>query len=126
MKIDGVIREVLDATEVVTVATMGDNGPHLVASWGDYMRMFGFEGDIILLPAGHFQETEDNLRRDGKIQLLAGSRRVQGSHSPGQGCILAGRGEVVTSGPLADKVKAKFPWARGALVIHVEDARTQL
>lgn len=126
MKIEGVIREVLDATEVVTVVTMGETEPHLVASWGGHMRALGLEGDTILLPAGYFHQTEANLRRNGKVQLLAGARSVQGSHGPGQGCILSGRGEVVTAGPLADKVKATFPWARGVLVIQVEEARTQL
>ncbi len=40
--------------------------------------------------------------------------------------LLAGRAEIVSSGEIADAVKAKFPWARGALVIHVEQVTAQL
>ncbi len=126
MKLDGVIRDILDATEFLTIVTTGEQGPHVVANWGDYLRTLGTDGDTIILPAGHYKETEENLRRNNKIQVMAASRRVQGSRAPGQGCLLSGRGEVVCSGPLADKVKAKFAWARGALVIHVEAAQTQL
>ncbi len=126
MKLEGAIHDILDATEFLTIVTMGQQGPHVVANWGDYLRSLGPDGDTIILPAGHYQQTEENLRHNDKIQVMAASRRVQGSHGPGQGCLLSGRGQVICSGPLADKAKAKFPWARGALVIHVEEARTQL
>jgi hypothetical protein len=51
---------------------------------------------------------------------------VQGSRSAGQGCLIVGSGEILTSGDIVDAVKAKFPWARGAMVIHVEDVKMQL
>ncbi len=44
----------------------------------------------------------------------------------GQGYLIEGSGEVVGSGALFDEAKAKFPWARGALVIHVEKVTAQL
>lgn len=125
-KLDGVISDILDATEYLAIVTDGGNGPHLVGNWGDYLRALGTEGDTLVLPAGYYKQTEENLSRNSHVQVMAASRQVSGAHGPGQGCVLSGRGEVVTAGPFAEKAKAKFPWARGALLIHVEDAKTQL
>lgn len=125
-KLDGVIHDLLQTTEFVAIVTSGEQGPHLVGNWGNYLRTLGTDGDTIILPAGHYSQTEENLRKNAKIAVMAASRQVQGTRGPGQGCVLSGRGEIVTSGPLVEKVKAKFPWARGALLIHVEHVQTQL
>lgn len=125
-KLDGVIGDLLQATEFVTIVTNGENGPHLVGNWGDYLRALESEGDTIILPAGRYRQTEENLRKNARVEVMAASRKVQGTRGPGQGCVLSGRGEIVTSGPLAEKAKAKFPWARGAFLIHIEEVRTQL
>lgn len=125
-KIEGACREVCEATEFVTIVTNGDDGPHVVGNWGDYMRALGVQDDRIVLPAGRYHKTEQNLRRNNRIQLLVASRKVQGSRTPGQGCLILGTAEVLGSGEAVDAVKAKFPWARGALVIHVEDVKLQL
>ena len=125
-KINGACRNVCEETEFVTVVTMGDDGPHVVGNWGDYMRVLGIKEDMIVFPAGRYHQTEKNLRRNNRIQLLVASKKVQGTRSLGQGCLIIGTGEIFTSGDIVDAVKAKFPWARGAMVIHVEDVRTQL
>jgi hypothetical protein len=125
-KIEGVYREVCEATEFVAIVTTGDDGPHLVGNWGDYMRTLGIKDDVIILPAGRYRETEKNLARDPRIQLLIASKKVQGSRSMGQGCLVVGRGEIVQTGEIVDMVKSRFPWARGALIIHIDEARTQL
>jgi hypothetical protein len=39
--IDGVCREVCEATEFVTIVTMGDDGPHIVGNSGEYLRVLG-------------------------------------------------------------------------------------
>ena len=125
-KIEGVCRNVCEATEFVTIVTTGDDGPHVVGNWGDYMRVLGIKEDMIVFPAGRYQQTEKNLRKNNRIQLLVASKKVQGTRSPGQGCLIIGTGEILNSGGIVDAVKAKFPWARGAMVIHVEDVKTQL
>lgn len=125
-KIKGTCREVCDATEFVTIITAGEDGPHVVGNWGDYMRKLGIKEDTIIFPAGHYLQTEKNLRKDNRIQLLVASRKVQGTRTPGQGYLIVGTGEILTSGDLVDEVKAKFPWARGAMVIHVENVQAQL
>jgi predicted pyridoxine 5'-phosphate oxidase superfamily flavin-nucleotide-binding protein len=125
-KIEGNCRDVCEATEFVTVITSGDDGPHVVGNWGDYMRALGIGADTIVLPAGRYRQTEQNLRKNNRAQLLVASRKVQGTRSPGQGYLIAGTAEIVSSGEIADAVKAKFPWARGALVIHIEEVTAQL
>ncbi len=124
--IEGVCRQVLDATEFVGIVTQGKDGPHVVATWGDYIRRLGIGSDALMVPAGHYLQTEANLRRDPRVQVLAASRQVQGSHGPGQGIVLTGNAEVRVEGAEAIAVKEKFPWARGVLLIHVESVVTQL
>ena len=125
-KIEGVIRDVCEATEFVTIVTSGDDGPHVVGNWGDYMRVLGIKDDMIVFPAGRYRQTEENLRRNNRVQLLVASKKVQGTRSPGQGCLIVGTGEILNSGDIVDAVKPKFPWARGAMVVHVDEVKTQL
>lgn len=124
--IDAVTRDLLEKTEFLAIVTQGPDGPHVVGNWGEYLRKLGLEGDRIVLPAGHYRETEENLMRNNRVQILAASRSVQGSHGPGQGCILQGTGIVLGEGEAAERAKSMFPWARGALVIDIESARVQL
>ncbi len=119
-------REVLEATEFVAIVTQGADGPHVVGNWGDYLRAVGIREDRIVLPAGRYQQTERNLAKDSRIQLMAASKSVAGSRTPGQGYVISGSGRIETAGPLFDAVKAKFPWARGALVIDVQDVKAHL
>ena len=125
-KIEEACRAVCEATEFVAIVTTGENGPHVVGNWGDYMRTMGISDDTIILPAGRYLETERNLQKNNRIQLLVASRSVQGTRSKGQGCLITGTGEIVSTGEFADSVKARFPWARGAMVIRVEDVQMQL
>ena len=125
-KIEGKCRDVCEATEFVTIVTSGDDGPHVVGNWGDYMRALGIKEDTIIFPAGRYHRTEQNLRKSNRIQLLVASKKVQGTRSPGQGYVISGTANIVSSGDIADTVKAKFPWARGAMVIHVEEVKAQL
>ena len=124
-RIEGVCREVCDATEYVTFVTRGPDGPHLSGHWGNYMRILE-PGEVVVFPVGRFQRTEQNLRANGRIQLMVASRKVQGTRSPGQGCVIDGTGEIVTAGEYLDAVREKFPWARGALVVRVGATSTQL
>jgi len=127
-RIEGVCREVCDATEYVTIVTEGPegpDGPHLAGHWGNYMCIVE-PGDAVVFPVGRFQRTEQNLKANGRIQLMVASHKVAGMRSPGQGCVIAGSGEVVTAGEYVDLVREKFPWARGALVVHVASVATQL
>lgn len=124
--IDTATRDLLDKTEFLAIVTQGPNGPHVVGNWGDYLRRLGLEGDRIVLPAGRYRETEKNLQRNNCVQVLVASRSAQGSHGPGQGGVLRGTGAVLAEGEAADRAKAMFPWARGALVIDIQSVAMQL
>ena len=125
-KIDAVCREVIGKSEWIAISTSGPDGPHVVATWGDYVRALGIKDDTVLIPVGLMRKTEANLQRDNRVELLCGSRQVQGTRGPGKGCSLIGKAQFHTEGPLFDAVKAKFPWARAALVVTVEEAKPQL
>lgn len=92
--IDAVTRDLLEHTEFVTLVTEGPDGPHVVGNWGDYLRKIGIDEDRLILPAGHYERTEENLRRSNRIQLMAASRAVRGTRGPGQGCVVRGKGSV--------------------------------
>jgi len=125
-RVEGMCREVIDAAEWIAIATAGPDGPHVVATWGDYVRALGVGGDTLVIPVGHMHKTEANLQSDSRVELLCGTRQVQGAHGPGKGCSLVGTAQVQAAGPQFEAVKARFPWARAALVVHVEEARPQL
>jgi len=121
--INTTIKDVIEKTEVVAIATYGENGPHLVATWGDFIKSLDIsDGKTIIIPVGGYHQTEKNLNDDNRIELLIGSKQVQGKNGPGTGYRLVGRAEITASGEFAELTKAKFPWARGALVIKVEKA----
>ena len=124
--LEGACREVLDQTEVVAMVTTGDHGPHVTATWGDYVRTLGIGDDRLVIPAGLYRQMEANLGRNPEIQLLVASRKVQGSMGPGQGFTLKGTGRIVDSGEDMDRVKASFPWARGALIVAITEAVAHL
>jgi hypothetical protein len=125
-KIEGICRDVCEATEFVTIVTTGDDGPHVVGNWGDYMRVLGIKENMIIFPAGA------TIRRR---KIFAGITGYSCSSLPKRCKELAARVKGASSSVPArfsvratsvDAVKAKFPWARGAMVIHVEDVKTQL
>lgn len=122
-RIEGICKEVLEKTEWAAIVT-GDEIPHLVATWGDYIKVVG-EGTIVI-PAGHYNKTEENLKKNKHVQLLIASRQVTRSDGQGQGCIIDGEGEIQTEGKFVQLAKEKFSWARGALVIEVKGIRTLL
>jgi hypothetical protein len=125
-EVSAVLLDLLDASEFVAVVTSGDEGPHVVGTWGEYVRKLSPSAETIVMPVGGYHQTETNLARDNRIKLLLASRHVQGSHGPGQGCAISGTAELVTEGAIVEEVKANFPWARGALVIAVEEITLQL
>lgn len=127
LKIEKKCKEVLDKTEWIAIATVGTDGPHLAATWGDYIRALGImNDDILLVPVGGYRKTEDNLKTNNRIELLCGTRQVQGNHGAGKGCRMRGTGQIQMKGERFEAVKKMFPWARAVLVITVEEVYEQL
>ncbi|MCC7192478.1 MAG: hypothetical protein IT444_06805 [Phycisphaeraceae bacterium] len=120
--------EVLEKTEWVAIVTWDGQQAHTVANWGDYVRKLSDAGsDTLVMPAGRYHQTESNLRRDKRVQVILASRQVNGSRgTPGQGYLLEGEGDVELEGEFAKRAKAAYPWARGALILRIRSAQAQL
>ena len=125
-KLENKCREVIEKGEWVAIATAGADGPHLAGTWGEYIRAIGIGDGEIRIPVGGYITTEKNLLQNSRIELLCGTRSVEGVHGPGKGCRIRGRGRVVTSGDQAAAAKKLFPWSRGVLVVTVDEAVSQL
>jgi predicted pyridoxine 5'-phosphate oxidase superfamily flavin-nucleotide-binding protein len=126
-QIYGQCREVMDKTEWAAITSLGSDGPHTVATWGDHlMDTDSGDDEVIVIPAGKYNKTEQNLRENGRLELLIASKQVQGSYGVGQGCRISGEGGLQTTGRFADMARERFPWARGALVIKVKEVSPQL
>ena len=117
----GNVKQVLEKAEVVTIATSGEKGPHLVATWGDFVRTLDIDdGKTIVIPTGGYEQTEKNLERVSQVEVMIGSKEVMGKNNMGTGFRLKGRAKILTEGKLMELVKSKYSWARAALVIVVE------
>jgi len=121
------IKNVIAQSEIVTIVTAGADGPHVVATWGGFVAdLDAGDNKTLLIPAGGYKQTEKNLQVDGRVTLVVGSKQAPGKNGMGTGYRLSGTGRIETEDDLFDKVKTKFPWARGALVVTVEKAEQLL
>jgi len=108
----------------VAIATQGRGGAHLVNSWNSYLEVY--EGDKLLVPAGRMEKTEENLKEDPRVWDNISHREVEGWHSKGTGFLIWGEGTFVKEGPPYEIIKGRFPWARAALVIKIEEVEQTL
>ena len=116
------LMEILKQDGIVAIATLGEDGPHLVNTWNSYIRVSA-EGRV-LIPAGYMQRTEANVAHNPEVLITLGSSKVQGLHGPGAGFLIKGQAAFVTSGPDYDLLKSKFDWLRATLAI-TPDSVTQ-
>jgi len=114
--------EILKQNSIVAIATLGQDGPHMVNTWISYVRISG-EGRL-LIPAGYMHRTEANIAFNPDVLITLGSSKVQGLHGPGAGFLIKGKAAFVTSGPDFDLLKSKFDWLRAALAV-TPDSVTQ-
>jgi hypothetical protein len=114
------LREVLKHEGVVAIATVGEDGPHMVNTWNSYVMVS--EDERLLIPAGYMNRTEANVAHDARVLLTAGSVKVRGLQGAGTGFLVKGRASFVTSGPDFEAMKARFRWVRATLAITVESA----
>ncbi len=122
MEIPKKLMQVLAKDGVVAIATLGQDGPHMVNTWNSYIRVT--EDGRLLIPAGYMQTTEANVAFNDQVLVTLGSSKVAGLHGPGTGFLIKGKATWITSGPDFEVLKAKFAWARATLVV-VPDAITQ-
>ncbi|TGU72644.1 pyridoxamine 5'-phosphate oxidase family protein [Geomonas terrae] len=107
--------EILKQDGVVAIATLGEDGPHMVNTWNSYIRVTA-DGRL-LIPAGYMQKTEANVAFNPEVLITVGSSKVQGLHGPGAGFLIRGKAAFLTSGEEFDLLKAKFSWLRAAFVV---------
>lgn len=109
------------ADGAVTIVSQGEAGPHVVNTWNSYVGTM--EDNKLLIPAGGFRRTEENILKSDKVQLSICSREVQGLSYKGTGFIVKGSGRFIKSGSVFDSMKEKFPWMRAVFEVTVESAK---
>jgi predicted pyridoxine 5'-phosphate oxidase superfamily flavin-nucleotide-binding protein len=118
--IDEKLLEIMKKDGVVAIATLGENGPHLVNTWNNYLRIS--EDGRLFIPAGYMHKTEANIAYNPDVLITLGSSKVKGLHGPGAGFLIKGKAEFIKSGPDFDFMKAKFSWLRATLAVTIESA----
>jgi len=112
--------EIMKQDGVVAIATLGEDGPHMVNTWNSYLRVT--EDGRLLIPAGYMHRTEANIAYNPEVLLTLGSSKVKGLYGPGAGFLIKGKAQFVTSGHEFDLLKATFEWLRATVVITIESA----
>ena len=107
--------EILKQDGVVAIATLGQDGPHMVNTWNSYVRISS-DGRL-LIPAGYMHRTEANIGYNPQVLITLASSKVQGLHGPGAGFLIKGNAAFITSGPDFDLLKSKFDWLRATLAV---------
>jgi predicted pyridoxine 5'-phosphate oxidase superfamily flavin-nucleotide-binding protein len=118
------LREVLKHDGVVAIATLGQDGPHMVNTWNSYIKITN-DGRL-LIPAGYMQHTEANIATNNNLLITLGSSKVAGKNGLGTGFLIKGTAAFMTSGPDFDAIKEKFAWARAALAVTILSATQTL
>ena len=114
------LREILKTDGVVAIATLGQDGPHMVNTWHSYVRISA-DGRL-LIPAGYMHRTEANIAFNNNVLITVGSSKVTGLHGPGAGFLIRGTAAFITSGPDFDSMKSKFEWLRATLAVTIDSA----
>jgi len=116
--------EVLKQDGVVAIATLGENGPHMVNTWNSYVRIT--DDGRLLIPAGYMYHTEANIATNSNVLITLGSSKVAGKNGPGTGFLIKGTAAFIFSGPDFDATKKRFAWARAALSVTILSATQTL
>ncbi|MDR3553259.1 MAG: pyridoxamine 5'-phosphate oxidase family protein [Syntrophobacteraceae bacterium] len=112
------VKEILKKDGIVAIATLGQDGPHLVNTWNSYVRISA-DGRL-LIPAGYMHRTEANVAFNPEVLITLGSSKVEGLRGAGTGFLIKGKAAFITSGPDFDLLKSSFPWLRATLAVTPE------
>ena len=107
--------EILKQDGVVAIATLGQDGPHMVNTWNSYVCISS-DGRL-LIPAGYMHRTEANIAFNPQVLITLASSKIQGLHGPGAGFLIEGTAVFITSGPDFDLLKSNFDWLRATLAV---------
>jgi hypothetical protein len=114
------LQEIMKQDGVVAIATLGEDGPHMVNTWNSYLRIT--EYGRLLIPAGYMHRTEANIAFNPEVLITLGSSKIKGLYRPGAGFLIKGKAMFITSGPDFDLLKAKFEWLRATIAVTIESA----
>ncbi len=109
------LMEVLKHDGVVAIATLGQDGPHMVNTWNSYVRIT--DDERILIPVGYMNRTEANIAFNNQILITLGSSKVAGKIGSGTGFLIKGTATILSVGSEFDTIKEKFAWARAVMVV---------
>lgn len=112
--------EIMKHDGVVAIATLGEDGPHLVNTWNSYLRIS--PDGRLFIPAGYMSKTEANVAYNPEVLITLGSSKVKGLHGAGAGFLIKGKAAFVTSGPDYDFMKATYSWLRATVAVTIESA----
>jgi len=118
------MRDVLKKDGVVAIATLGQDGPHLVNTWNSYVRIA--DDERLLIPAGYMNRTEASITTNNNVLITVGSSKVAGKNGPGTGFLIKGTATFLSSGPDFETTKARFSWARAVLAVTISAATQTL
>ncbi len=110
--------EVLKHDGVVAIATVGQDGPHMVNTWNSYLRIT--EDERLLIPVGYMYRTEANIAFNNRLLITLGSSKVAGNIGPGTGFLIKGTASIESSGTEFEATKAKFAWARAVMAVTAD------
>lgn len=116
--------EVLKQDGVVAIATLGEDGPHMVNTWNSYIRIT--EDERLLIPAGYMHRTEANVATNNQVLVTLGSSKVAGKNGPGTGFLIKGTAAFVATGADFEATRAIFKWARAVLAISIDSVTQTL
>ena len=118
------LMEVLQHEGVVAIATLGQDGPHMVNTWNSYVQIT--DAGRILIPVGFMRRTEANIASNDQVLITLGSREVTGNMGPGTGFLIKGTASMETSGPDFEVIKARLPWARAVMAVSASSIQQTL
>lgn len=114
--IDAAVRSVLAVEGPATFVTTGPQGPHLVATWQSYLDVL--DDHTLVFPAGGYRQTEANLEAGSPVQMMLGARGPEIAGGA-LGFRLRGTAELQSGNAVHERVRARFPWCRAAVVFRV-------
>ena len=107
--------EVLKNDGVVAIASLGQDGPHMVNTWNSYIQITADER--MLIPVGYMNRTEANIAFNNQILITLGSSKVAGKFGSGTGFLIKGTAAILSSGSEFETIKSKFAWARAVMAV---------
>src|SRR5512139_2541878 len=109
--------EILKQDGVVAIATLGQDGPHMVNTWNSYLRISPDER--LFIPAGYMHKTEANIAHNPNLLITLGSSKVAGLPGPCAGFLITGMATFIPSGPDFDFLTEKFSWPRATFAVTI-------